>query len=375
MHGARLRTVLTAFVAVSLLTGPVHSATAATAPYGNADFMRGFNYVSPMIEDFGNSDSDRVLSDFVQPLGANWIAIVVTCYQLTAKSTGIFCLPYDNANGGNPWYRTTPPDNAVLHAITTAHSKGLKVMLKPHIDLLEDSHFRGDIGFGKDNRAWAEWFASYRGFIGKYALIARDTGTEALVVGTELVNTNRDSKCDPNADKRTQDWKGVVASIKQVYGGKLYYAANWGGDDCGEDASVDWWDVLDGIGIDAYYPLAPETVVTVPQLVDSWKRWTDRMAGIAAKYNKSVILTEIGFQSRLGTHNKRTGNDVLNIQEQTDCYEATLQALSDKPWLGGIFWWALEASLDPVYGGGTSDTNYTIRNKPAADVVRRYWAP
>jgi len=352
MQTARRSIALVALVALSLFGGQGQPTRAATAPYSNADFMRGLNYVSSSFSDFGTADSDRILSEFPRSIGANWVSIVVTCFQQTAESTGIFCLPYDNRDGMNPWYRTTPPDADVVHAINSAHSKGLKVMLKPHIDLLQDGRFRGDIGFGKDDRAWEEWFASYRGFIGKYALLARDTGTDALVVGTELVNTNRDNKCNSAADKRTKDWKGVVGSIRQVYGGKLYYAANYGTDDCGEDVSVDWWDTLDGIGVDAYYPLANETVVNVQQLVDSWQRWADRMAAVSQKYNKPVVLTEIGYQSRLGTHNMRTGNAVLNIQEQTDCYEATLQALSNKPWLGGIFWWALESSLDPIYAGG-----------------------
>ncbi len=376
---ARFRAVVALCLSLSLVLGAVGSpvdAQTATPPYGNADFMRGFNYVSPLIDDFASRDSERIVSEFMKPVGANWVAIVVNCYQTTVASRSIICLPYENKDGSNPWFRYTVPDATVARAVATAKAQGMKVMLKPHVDLLEDTRWRGEIGYGKDERAWAEWFASYRGFITKYAALAKETGADALVVGTELVNTNRDASCDANgtAAKRSKDWRGVVAAVRAIYAGKLYYAANWGFNECGEDVQVDWWDAIDAIGIDAYYGLAPEQVVTVPQLVESWRVWVTRIEEIQRRYNKPVILTEIGFQSRIGGHNRRTfGTAVLNIQDQTDSYEATMQAFAGKPWLAGMFWWAVEASSDPVFAGGVNDTNFTPRGKPAADILRRYW--
>ena len=33
----------------------------------------------------------------------------------------------------------------------------------------------------------------------------------------------------------------------------------------------------------------------------------------------------------------------VDLQEQADCYQAALEALWDRPWLQGIFWWQWNA--------------------------------
>ena len=58
--------------------------------------------------------------------GAGWVAIIITWYQDTIASTDIH--PTDE----------TPPDDDLVRMIRTAHRLGLKVMLKPHIDLAVD---------------------------------------------------------------------------------------------------------------------------------------------------------------------------------------------------------------------------------------------
>jgi hypothetical protein len=59
---------------------------------------------------------------------AEWISLLVTAYQETVNSTTI-----DFAS------EPTPSDDSVMDMIRYAHSLGLKVMLKPHIDPLEDN--------------------------------------------------------------------------------------------------------------------------------------------------------------------------------------------------------------------------------------------
>ena len=60
-------------------------------------------------------------------------------------------------------------------------------MLKPHVDLTEDSaHYRGEIGPDFTAADWAAWFASYRPFILHYAEMAERTACELFCVGCEL---------------------------------------------------------------------------------------------------------------------------------------------------------------------------------------------
>ncbi len=50
----------------------------------------------------------------------------------------------------------------VTHAIAQAHALGLKVMLKPHVDVLYEDAWRGEIGESFSEAQWQKWFASYR---------------------------------------------------------------------------------------------------------------------------------------------------------------------------------------------------------------------
>jgi hypothetical protein len=98
---------------------------------------------------------------FLASTGANWIALIVTAHQETYTSTTI-----DSTDV------STPTDEDLIHVIDKAHSLGLKVMLKPHLDLRDETatgYWRGDIGSGFTTEAqWSAWFASYRNFIEHY---------------------------------------------------------------------------------------------------------------------------------------------------------------------------------------------------------------
>ena len=109
--------------------------------------------------------SDRALREVVLPTGANWIAVVVRCFQATVTAKEIVCMPNDK----------TVTDDELRHVIGQAHALGLKVMLKPQVELLDLTNAysgRFAINFGADETAWSTWFASYTRFISHYAELA-----------------------------------------------------------------------------------------------------------------------------------------------------------------------------------------------------------
>jgi hypothetical protein len=61
-----------------------------------------------------------------------------------------------------------------------------------------------------------------------------------FVIGTELGQPFH----------RVDQWRDVIKNIRSLYGGSVTYSVNWG-----EFFDVIWWDDLDAIGLDAYYPL------------------------------------------------------------------------------------------------------------------------
>ncbi len=383
----------------------------ASTPYNGDTFMRGVNYVSYDRSGIGYT-ADNQLAQVIVPSGAGWVSIIPSCYQDANNSTAISCDANVNndTTGGKPG-GYTPRDVDVESVVVRAHAAGLKVMLKPQIEVRDG--FRGTIGFGTNDTQWRTWFASYRTqVLGRYGRIARDFGVEYFVVGTELQDSNRvaDTTCDgssANAAQRGADWRDATAYLRNTVGytGSTTYAANWGVFDCAEVLTVNWWNALTTIGVDAYYPLTnapnpddPNSLRTAPlpsvaQLVASW---TDDNATADANYsgrlgrfvapvnslrtlseangNKKIIFTEIGYQSQRGTTAQPFGIYLTPEQgpyfdEQTNATQAAFLAFAGQPWLAGMFWWATVAPyFDPA-----TDNNYLFYGKPAGIVITDYY--
>jgi hypothetical protein len=72
----------------------------------------------------------------------------------------------------------SPSDESVIAAIQEAHRQGLRVMLRPYLDV-KDGSWRADIVPSDANA----WFASYTAFINHYLDIARQQGVEEFTLG------------------------------------------------------------------------------------------------------------------------------------------------------------------------------------------------
>ncbi|NIV43502.1 hypothetical protein GWN49_01190, partial [Candidatus Bathyarchaeota archaeon] len=85
-----------------------------------------------------------------------------------------------------------------------------------------------------------------------------------------------------------------------------------------------------------------------------------------------------GYLSTDGTNtapsNYRLQNEVgrlIDLQEQADCYEAAFQALWDKSWFCGMYWWSWQTNPDV---GGSENGDYTPQNKPAQGVLTHWYS-
>ncbi|MBZ0286928.1 MAG: hypothetical protein K8I30_04895, partial [Anaerolineae bacterium] len=303
------------------------------------DFLKGITYESWWSGEFSSANSDETLSQIVQPMGADWIALIVKCQQATLTSTEIVCT--------NP---ATATDDDLRHVIEQAHELGIKVMLKPHIDLANPADGRNNIAFGSDEVAWQAWFASYTTFITHYAKLAQDTGADYFVVGTELWGTS----------SREAEWRGVIRSIKAVYDGPLTYAALT----YAEPWQMGWWDMMDSIGIDAYYLLTLTHQPTVEQMKLGLQPSALLLDLLAARWQKPILFTEVGYLSVDGT-NRLPGvwqlDGVTDHQEQADAYRAIFEVFSAKSWWKGAFWWSLDTNPEQ---GGLQDRGYSPHGKP-----------
>lgn len=355
--GSALRSLAVGIVACCVLVACTSVAAApsatqpslAPAPLG---FQRGITLVAYERDTYATPAARQSLQALAKT-GADWVGIIAIGYQRTRTDTVI------DRTGAR-----TPSDADLRSIIAEARRLGLKVMLKPLVDLSDDpGHWRGDIGQGFTNEHWPRWFAAYTAFITHYAALAQTEKVDLFCVGTEFQSTTQ----------REAEWRAVVAETRKVYTGPVVYCANWSD----EETSIVWWDAVDFIGVDAYYPLTGKDSPTVSELTDAWikRGWVRRLEQLSARWKRPIILTELGFRSVVGANREPwewTRDGAPDPQGQANAYLATLDVVWGKPWLAGMFWWAWES--DPN-AGGLKDTTYTPQGKPAETVLTEYYQP
>jgi hypothetical protein len=340
MHASKRTQALAAIVLLLALLASAPPARAQAPARQN-----GVSYAAWYHGLYSTPDSDLSLAHLAET-GADWLALIVTQYQDNYLSTTIG--PTDG----------TVTDDDLRHAIGRAHALGLKVMLKPHLDLAADwGHWRGQIGEGFTTEAqWRAWFSSYRAFILHYAGLAQANGVEQFCIGTELAGVS----------PRATEWRALIAAVRAQYSGPLTYAAGFGG----EEVAIAWWDAVDYIGVDAYYTLTNKDDPTLTELKAGWAGPIATLSALAQRTGKTILFTELGYRSVQGTNRAPwdyQSNGPVDLQEQADCYRAYFEMVYDQPWSAGVYWWSW--SVDPQEGG-ECDKGYTPHEKPAEDILR-----
>ena len=295
--------------------------------------------------------------------GANWIALIVTQYQWTIDSTTIIPLynaseVYDSTNDGYYTF-VTLTDAQLRGGIRHARELGLKILLKPHIDLLRDNkpngrYWRGNIGTNFNESEWDAWFRSYEAFIIPYARMAQEENVSMLSVNTELLVPN---KWASNSAR----WRALIRKLRDVFNGSLTVAAIKE-----HEQEVLWWDAVDVIGVDAYYNIKGNNVA---EMARSWQQYRVMWRALSEQYGgKNVTLTEIGYCS--GQCSRTHTPSASDLQKHAMHYEAVFEAFrNDSSWFLGAFWW--NWNTDPGYFNG--DDCLTPQLKPAEEVLRKYY--
>ncbi|MFH1665249.1 MAG: hypothetical protein ABIA77_03780 [Candidatus Omnitrophota bacterium] len=315
---------------------------------GGIEFQKGMVYATWSPEGYMSENSDESMAKMRQD-GTEWMSILVTWYQQNCWSAGIHKT------------ETTPSDESIIYTIRKARELGMKVMLKPHLDLLDksDGSWRGEIGSVKEPE-WEAWFLEYTAFIMHYADIAQKEKVEILCIGTEL---------STSATTKGYMWKEMIGKIRKRYSGYLTYAAHW---DAYQD--IRFWDALDFVGINAYFPLTEKMIPTVDELREGWGKWVLEMEEFQERVGKPIIFPEVGCNSADGAairpweHVPRTE---VNIELQKNYYQVLLETFWDKDWFYGVYWWYWGTNMNM---GGKYNRGFTPQNKPAEDVIREWYA-
>ena len=303
-------------------------------------WQRGINLTAFQPDAYGSREARRAMLT-ARAVGVERIALVPTWYMTDASSSEVFADP-----------RKTPTDESLRRAAAVAHDLGVEVVIKPHVDVL-DGTFRGEISPADR----ASWFRSYGEMIDRYASLAATSDAEALIIGTELTSMSLDSGA----------WGRLIDRVRKTYDGALSFAANW----VSGAESVQFWNRLDFIGIDAYMPLPTATSTpSVDDLVEAWGPYEVRMEDLSDRWHRQVVFTEAGYRSRVGAASSGGDNGAVSEPAQATAYEAAFEALAGERWFDGIWWW--EWSAEGLTGG---PGGFTPEGKPAAEVLAEWQGP
>lgn len=327
---------------------------------------RGFCYAHSY-EDAGTSGygtaTSRASKVELRQLGTEWLSLTPFGFVPTKTSTTVMLIDEMMKTARAQAYferaHALPETDRIVKAeIAQAHELGMKIQLKPHLWMLDES-WRGEIDPGP--QGWPEFWHGYRQFILHYADMAQALAVEMLVVGVEL-----DQTVVPLADR----WRALIREVRGRYDGQLVYAANW---DAYE--RVPFWPQLDFIGVQFYPPLARSADEPSQSMVARLDVAFGALERTAREHDKDVLLTEVGYRAVRGTAvNPHEWPDpdarTIDVEAQAEAYRVLLAGVRKQPFVKGIFLWKWYTHPR----GDEGPAGFSPRNKPAADLIRQAFA-
>lgn len=282
--------------------------------------------------------------------GVDYICLAFYALQDTFASTNIY---YE--------YGVTPTDEDIVCIINKAHELGMKVCLKPAVNC-KDGTWRAHISFPSEGQYWARWFSSYTRFLLHYAKLAEKHGCEMLCTGCEMNSMNRQSA----------HCRKMIEAVRGVYSGIVMHNVNHN-----SEMDADWLDLVDVVGISAYYSLGEDGVCGREVMARKWREAKKVVKETHLKYGKPVMFAEIGMRSEKNCSAYPWDCDSsrqmpADQQEQADYYETAMEAFWNEPWFCGFFWWDWPAIL---YDAKDAEKNkdFCIYGKKAETILKKWY--
>lgn len=272
-------------------------------------------------------------------------------------------------DSANLWW-DTDNDQYVIAEIRAAEERGLHSVLVLRVALdhafARNEHLWHGMILPGTAEELAEWFRRYSDFVAYWAEIAEREGVDVLIIGSEMnalastvqlrsppgledyfldpdkrrqqkeiLTAAREAPDGPGFEGRVDErfrvqeewaretsfpdapdrlrrlnarrarldtlWRQVAAAAREHYDGPLGYAANFD-----QYQEVGFWDALDVMGINAYFPLrAPGDEGSVAdQVLEGWKRVLQEISRFRVSRGLTdldVVFTELGYVRREGT--------------------------------------------------------------------------
>ena len=296
----------------------------------------------PMHSKVENFNYGPILSQ-IKDLGTDWVQINVKFFQENYKSS-LIRIPFEDS----PFWPHLD------ETIKKAKDLDLKVALLPivRLDRTTATEWRGAIQ--PDSRSI--WYTSYTEMIEKVAKIANKHEIEILSVGSEFTSMQQD----------IDQWQEIISTVKANYCGAISYSVNW---DALEEIS--FVNELDVLGVSCYYPLSTYYNPSLRTLKRSWSTLKATIISKQKNLNIPIYLSELGYTSQDGTNTNPwnyTISEKVDLEEQKNCFEAFVSVVKNDSNFHGAF------IYDWFDVGGPQDLDYTVRGKPAEEVLRKWYS-
>jgi len=297
---------------------------------------------------------DAIGAENVKPvvnLGANYAAIMPFGFIKNPEHPEII------HNTDRQWFGETKA--GTKQYIEQLSKQNIKIMIKPQIWVWR-GEYTGDIKMTTE-ADWKTLESFYTDFMMQYVHLAIEVNAEIFCIGTEL---------EEFVSARPEFWSNLIAEIKKVYHGKLTYAANWD-----EYKRTPFWEELDFIGVDAYFPVSEMKTPTVVDCQEGWQEHKVLLRTISEEKGKPVLFTEFGYRSMDFNGIKPWNSDhtieTLNFEAQTNATQALFEEFWAEEWFAGGFIW--KWYHDDAKSGGLENNQFTPQNKPVEELIKSYY--
>ncbi|WP_299677280.1 glycosyl hydrolase [uncultured Dokdonia sp.] len=314
------------------------------------NYLKGFNFAHEGYSIYNGYLSQKATEAIAkqQDMGSNALAIVPYSY-IRMGSTPTYLSIGSRAGSEN--------DQGVVHSAYEAKKRGMQSLLKPQVFF--GSSWPGALTY-ETEADWNAFFDYYYRWIRHYAFLAEIHQIDALCMGVEFVKATL---------SHSKQWKEMFKKTRGLYQGNLTYAANWGE----EFETIDFWNELDFIGLNSYYPLSKNDTPTDEELKTNFEGIKTKIEKVYQAYKKPIVFTEIGFRSiEMPWKNPHADGDTpFNDTHQRRCYEVIFEGIENEPWCAGILWWKFPSYLEYR---GIENTAFTPNNKATEATVRKWFS-
>ncbi|HPH96772.1 MAG TPA: hypothetical protein PKW33_08740 [Anaerolineaceae bacterium] len=233
---------------------------------------------------------------------------------------------------------------------------------------------------------WQMWFDNYKKFILNYTILAAQTGASALVIGGDWLSPavygyqNPDGSISSPPDDFKQQWQTLLAEIRNIYHGKIFWMMNYRSQPPAFSNSLDGWYIqFDPSAASSSSPTSAELQAEYCRNLELIKTLSmdtkvviiqfamPAIDGATSGCVQSPVSGECINSTQFDSFYPNLSVFQRDEMEQAEAYNAVLSCVAQKDWVDGF----VSMGYYPPVTMYT-DSSTSIAGNPAFDVVW-YW--